>query len=171
MAGVLPGDPCGRWTHCHRWLLLRWIHLHGLHAIVWRIKCRWPQAMLWWIHLHGLHVVLWWAVSRGPHTMPQQMDTPGPRAVPLCAHSCALDDVGCVSAGNGSHGARGDPPPPPPPPLLALLQAAGRCLPLWRLRAASLCCARQRWAATRLAAAAARWQADTAGLHAVPWWA
>ena len=36
--GLGPGHRCGRWIHFHWFLLvLRWVHLHGLHAVVWRI--------------------------------------------------------------------------------------------------------------------------------------
>lgn len=31
---VVPGEPCWRWIHFHRFFLVfRWIHLHGLHTI------------------------------------------------------------------------------------------------------------------------------------------
>lgn len=44
MAGVQPGDLCGRWALCHRWCFLRGIHLHGLHAVVWWINCQCPHT-------------------------------------------------------------------------------------------------------------------------------
>lgn len=84
--------------------------------------------------------------------------------------SCVLTAACCMTsvAGHYSHGTRGN---VPPPPLISLLQAPGRCLPLWQLWELSLCCRTQRWAATHLDAPAAPWQIDTSGLQAVPWWA